>query len=1205
MARQGCLCLSSVLARLMLLDVRSRCALVVIVSLNVSWGQAPSQADPAKTQVDTKLQLVWSAPNPKQWNIVLRLSPDSDGQFSELENYCNAETSTGAFRASPDGRTIRFVPRIAQLDGEFRIRYRGSRTAEVSISVETSPKPLSESTRPETAKSTTIAELIGGASIGSDPGSNDPKWSMRRLREDPIQIRFPKDLPYCQPGQAISFSARANSIKHDATDDLELIYELHRVSDRKVVSQKTFPIALDAFGNSKPIEVNDARPDQPGVYEVRCRVGAPEKIWSRLRRSHTTIAQSAKPLVVIPGEISQRGPINWKKVGVIQPAERPGWELKQWLPSNGRSLTESISSNGPGLEQAKHNDEPVSILDSSGTYATALPKLQAGAAHRISLRYPAGQDLRVQLEFSTSDQFDRETTKLTITDSSTLSDKQPWRSQSVLYFPHSSFEYVRLTNLSKSELVSFAEIQVSSAEGLFPLERLSDGIEPTEKTRTAVLSLKDLNWVNQITTDLNSKYRDTEFDLATIAMHRLVTATNRMTALARISGYNAVSLPINDGGRTWYRSDNFAPLRKLDPQSALSMQTVLQLIAPTGLRAMVDFTPSMMLTQSEQAIAQSRSKATSILRHGGLNLRPHHYQLVDENVQNHLAKCLQEIENQLIDQPAYDGIVLSCISNAHSAPSRSTQIGDESMLRKFATDIGQPNANASINVLSDWCKTEGKEPLARWCLIQNRGAYERLASGLRAKLVLTHCDEVPSNASIGLLVARSQSSPVATNPQPAEATQIEFAPNNNQVCTAETAVQRLTRALATDDPEILLIANEGPSMQWSPEFAEALRGFTLLPATKLLPVTGDDPAVETTLVRYGLRDGKCVVAVLNNAPWTSEVEIPCSESIEVHEIRDSKTKFSDWSSENNTIRARLAPGRTLVLKSDNAVVGGNPILSWSTRVSGGQKALSDIKEQVTTVVERIGSLSELANQVALKNSGFEQPAGLGIPGWMHTQHPSGAVRIDTREAAKGKQSILLTTDPQHNGRTWIVSEQFKPSNSGRLAVSLACRAELAEVGSTTHKLRISVEGTQNAEPVRQSREFSVPRDGQWQSREVVLEVVGIDPTSVESIRLTIDSLSAGRVWVDDIQLHDWFAVATERRDLQNQAFKAVQGLQRGNLTPAATLLQNDWAQHLLSRKIAVKAKPAAVPAAPVVPKRKEPPSVAERIKGWLPRPLRF
>ena len=198
---------------------------------------------------------------------------------------------------------------------------------------------------------------------------------------------------------------------------------------------------------------------------------------------------------------------------------------------------------------------------------------------------------------------------------------------------------------------------------------------------------------------------------------------------------------------------------------------------------------------------------------------------------------------------------------------------------------------------------------------------------------------------------------------------------------------------------------------------------------------------------------------------------------------------------------------------------------------------------------------------------------------------------------------MLQNDQRTSSRAWLVSEMITPPPSGRLAVSLACRGE--DTGSEAlHRVRISIEGTRGDQPFRHSSEFEIPRDGNWQPRKIVLEAADLLPAEVASLRLTIDSLSAGRIWIDEVHLHDWFPTTSERGALQGEAFLAVQGLQRGNVTPAARLLNNYWAQFLIHQK-QIKPKPPSSPVVQTTDRQEEPPGMAERIKSWLPRPLRF
>ena len=252
----------------------------------------------------------------------------------------------------------------------------------------------------------------------------------------------------------------------------------------------------------------------------------------------------------------------------------------------------------------------------------------------------------------------------------------------------------------------------------------------------------------------------------------------------------------------------------------------------------------------------------------------------------------------------------------------------------------------------------------------------------------------------------------------------------------------------------------------------------------------------------------------------------------------------------------------------------------------------------------------------------------------------------------------------------MVSEPIAVPDSGRLAVSLATRASVRVAGPTkdtsaaepsvagsvlrtqrgtpadavndplVHRIRVSLEGIRLGKPVRFVSEFGVPCDGHWQPRRIVLETDQVLAAEIPSLRLTVDSLSPGKLWIDDVHLHDQFPTQAERTAIQGRAFLAVQGLQHGQLKPAAQLLQNDWSKYLLDHSpqkplpgaaVASRNRPASAHViqkdgdaasrssssmvvgengdvkatgdpSSVRPKKE---SVADRIRDWLPRPIRF
>jgi hypothetical protein len=610
----------------------------------------------------------------------------------------------------------------------------------------------------------------------------------------------------------------------------------------------------------------------------------------------------------------------------------------------------------------------------------------------------------------------------------------------------------------------------------------------------------------------------------------------------------------------------------------------------------------------------------------------------------------------------------------------------ESVLRRFASEFksinsGSPSPNADLSQLRAWATDANAPDFRQWCDTQIAQAFVRLASELRGQFMLIGGPRNPTLNHPSMILAKpiedlvGSGSFASTHERGSQEglhnrdqhriaaiidpkglpTKLKSSPNFRRL-----AMRDLAKGITLFDPQFIVVNEGESSMQLDEPFAKVLRTFTGLPLSGWSRIDGVDPDNQTVQVRLTNANSQSLLVVANLAPWESDVAIQLSESLPWQTTSSQRGMERDVSDriqlrqEGGQLAFSLTPGSFIVLSAPNPN-SVDAIRSWSSRVSGGEESLTRIKQSVTEVVERIGTLSHPPASVGIRNGGFEQtapfkqagsdaqPGKLTIPGWMHTQHPEDSVCIDMTESIEGRRSVVLKTQSANAGRTWMVSEQFAPPQSGRLAVSLSCRGELIPEDQTKQRLQVSIEGTRNGEPIRFSQTIAINRDGQWQPRHIVLEAEDITSNKVDSIRLTIDSLSRGRVWIDDIQLHDWFPLSHERRQLQDQAFMAVQGLQRGRLDAASSLLQNNWAQSLLapvvkdvdgfpnSSKImrdhgladasksgapARSRSPNNAPAGLIkdasrIPRLRraakaiKPPSVAERIKGWLPRPLRF
>ncbi|MEM9366481.1 MAG: hypothetical protein AAGD07_10835 [Planctomycetota bacterium] len=309
------------------------------------------------------------------------------------------------------------------------------------------------------------------------------------------------------------------------------------------------------------------------------------------------------------------------------------------------------------------------------------------------------------------------------------------------------------------------------------------------------------------------------------------------------------------------------------------------------------------------------------------------------------------------------------------------------------------------------------------------------------------------------------------------------------------------------------------------------------------------------------------------------------------------------------------------------------------------------------------------------NLDFEEHGSFGFHGWMQSQFPVESVRIEERFAFRGQRCLRLSggtsssadeseQDGNRNG-AWLISQSFACPASGRLLLTMGTRAGQAapqpslvgsengsvETDNPFASIKVAIECSSPAGIRSASTRVKVPLDGNWHHDLVKLEITKLNPRQDRELRIVIDNTGDADVWIDGLEIKDFFACRQERLDLQRQAYTSVQGLQRGHFSAASALLSNPWAGALIRDATAPPAKtdnsigsPRAKPSWSVVghktrtnkrpgggrtatarlPHEKAPPkdnqqseqeldatdrddqpSVADRLRSWLPSPLRF
>ena len=1192
------------------------------------------------SDVDVRLKLAFMSEQPQRWRIRVGIvdaegNDAADAQIREVENRCESLTAVGGFTTSNNQASLSFLPRHKMPGGAIVFRARARRDAQLVIDVHVGGETASDEWKSQpTTTRLPVADLLNGKPVSSEESDAPYDWSIQRVAGDTLRVDFGSESMFA-PDSKFDLSMRTSGLTLLASQPAILRYELYRVSHGTVVAEQSWPIEIDADGNTSPVVRSETAPTEPGVYEVRCSVNSDEgNIWSRLRGREPPLVAVGRPIIVLPSVPVQQDigsserSTGWQTVGEINPSQTASWAVGQrWIPG---------SAPSHDLSFAVHEEQRVSLLKPDGSFRSAMPMKTPGLPHRITLRFPADQSMRLQVSIARQAHEDQPSTSFVLIHDAAEATDTKWFTHTFVHYPGAD-DQLRLKNLSTSRPVAFAKIVVQSGDDQLATESIL-----ASRPRKAAFQLTSFEWVKSLSADTLRRASVASCQNDTIAAYRLWVATHRLRDYLIAGGFNAVCVPAVSGNRASFACRAFQAWRPEDSSDAFVMQLLLTVMGRRNLDVLLGVDVSAPLRGvtkwtiqqpelAEQLLCATRRTPTSV---SGLPSSDQgasdQYNALHPIVQHAIAELIGEINHHAAAHSCFAGVVLQIRDTSHLLTVAEGSV-DDSTLRLFADFAGAKLV--SLVQLRRWVSEQGQTTFNQWKETQTRQLYTSLAAQLGEKQMLIQVEPstdplVKPIASSNLDSRLSHVQNLCRFPVGSLSNRIQF---DRQIAYSDETLTNVdpgatvclctvvspqvpgppavhdrtagdvSRAIDRHDPSLLMIRVPALTGGLSSRLAATLEDFTALPL-KSQRVESVDPTSRTVSLKSSIVDGRLTVAIINRAPWESEVEFECSDAIawQTNRIDESQSQDSVVNSDGKITTVVLPANQLVVLKSTDVAPRGWSIVSWTSRASGGAEALERIKKDVSAVVARLGMLSDPKDYPVLSNGGFEQQGGVGLVGWLHAQHPPDSVRVDQNESLEGSRSVVLTADARSASRTWLVSETFQPPSTGRLAVSLAVRGELRS-DHTAHRVRVSIEGTRDNEPLRRSREFDVTCDGKWQSRKVVLEVDGIEPSAVKSLRLTIDSLSAGRIWVDDVHLHDQFPLAKERGTLQRQAFLAVQGLQRGNLTPSAQLLQNHWAKFLLTE--------AASRAPAVAEKTKQPPEsspgVADRIRGWLPRPLRF
>jgi hypothetical protein len=426
--------------------------------------------------------------------------------------------------------------------------------------------------------------------------------------------------------------------------------------------------------------------------------------------------------------------------------------------------------------------------------------------------------------------------------------------------------------------------------------------------------------------------------------------------------------------------------------------------------------------------------------------------------------------------------------------------------------------------------------------------------------------------------------------------------------------RRLVHSLATLDAQVMIDGGWLLPMGQEESTRELVAAYRLLPSIRFQPVgnrQANDAAQPVTFRSGTQQGGRTYLYVVNDAPFgtTARVHVEAGRDCRIEELTGMRKigPLQPDASSGMNWEVRLEPYDLMAVRvSEPNVQFSNPQATWPDTV---ERALGS---QIRQLGARAAALRNPPPLDVLTNPGFERPlAGDGpIPNWAVSVRSGVRIQLDKAQKHGGRQSVhMASTGPV----ACLVSRPLAPPATGRLSMAVWLR-----VGDVNRQppLRLALDGKLRGRDYYRfapiglapgAGQPSVPIGSQW--GQYVFQVDDLPLEGLASLRVRLDLMGTGEVWVDDVQLFNLAFSKPELVELSKLITLADVKLQNGQVGDCMRLLEGYWPR-FLQENVPLPAGAAQLETIATKPRPAEEPPPERtgwlnRVKDWVPESLRF
>jgi len=415
--------------------------------------------------------------------------------------------------------------------------------------------------------------------------------------------------------------------------------------------------------------------------------------------------------------------------------------------------------------------------------------------------------------------------------------------------------------------------------------------------------------------------------------------------------------------------------------------------------------------------------------------------------------------------------------------------------------------------------------------------------------------------------------------------------------------QRFVHSLAVLDSQSMF---DGGWMVVSGQ-QESLTGlvdvYRRLPADRFETVPSQSATVETqpVVVRRLTRDGRTYLYVVNDSPWSVSVtlDLEARQSFNLSGLgnRELPPPVPRGGGSSWTVSLRPYDLIAAALNAPDVKVS-----DW--RVEVGRQVFVDLREAINDIRTRANSLRNPKSLDVLANPDFELPRqGALLPGWTFANGNGISVEVDSnhdhtfignQNGRRGHCLRIRSSGPA----AWVRSNPFPAPKTGRLSVWMWLQIDNP---AKQPPLRLGIEGRLNNEVYYRYAEVGANNGranppppllaAKW--APYLARVDDVPTAGLTDLRVAVDLMGNGEVWVDDIQVFDLWFDKTERNELTKKFALADLKLGKGEVIECERILRSYWAE-FLRRHVLLERRPqvADIPQADVLRQHPVPPPKA-------------